>query len=173
MDLQEKLIELSEYNVNFNVANGNFVIKVKYNDEWSIIKPDNNDIAFYRDENDDSIYYYIAPITISLDKLFLAIDETIEYNRELELKVELFRNKMAELQEIFAQESLDVLNTLEFKVKKKKKKKKKEKNIKENDDIINNNVLENKDESNDNVENTEVKEENVSEIDKKISELIK
>jgi hypothetical protein len=103
----------------------------------------------------------------------LAIDETIEYNRELELKVELFRNKMAELQEIFAQESLDVLNTLEFKIKKKKEKMKKEKNIKENDDIINDNVLENKDESNDNVENTEVKEENVSEIDTKISEVLK
>lgn len=173
MDLQEKLIELSEYNVNFNVANGNFVIKVKYNDKWSIIKPDNNDIAFYRDENDDSVYYYVAPITISLDKLFLAIDETIEYNRELELKVELFRDKMAELQEIFARESLDVLNTLEFKIKKKKEKMKKEKNIKENDDIIDNNVLENKDESNDNVENTEVKEENVSEIDTKISEVLK
>lgn len=169
MDLQEKLIELSEYSVNFNVANGNFVIKVKYNDEWSIIKPDNNDIAFYRDENDDSVYYYVAPITISLDKLFLAIDETIEYNRELELKVELFRNKMAELQEIFAQESLDVLNTLEFKIKKKKRDKIKKSKQTEIEEKVS--------EENESVKDIEkedtVEEEKESEIDKKISELIK
>ena len=170
MDLQEKLIELSEYNVSFNVANGNFVIKVKYNDKWTIIKPDNNDIAFYRDESDDSIYYYVAPITISIDKLFLAIDETIEYNRELELKVELFKNKMVELQEIFAQESLDVLNTLEFKIRKKKTKK--EKSNKENDEVIDNKTNEDNEELNGEIENTEVKEENVSEIDAKISKLL-
>ena len=174
MDLQEKLIELSEYNVSFNVANGNFVIRIKYNDKWTIIKPDNNDIAFYRDENDDSVYYYVAPITISIDKLFLAIDETIEYNRELELKVELFKNKMAELQEIFAQESLDVLNTLEFKIRKKKDKTKKEKNMKEKDDVVDDKTQENKDEPNEEAEeNTEIKEEKVSEIDTKISELLK
>lgn len=175
MDLQEKLIELSEYGVSFNVASGNFVIKIKYNSNWTIIQPDGNEIAFYRDENDDSVYYYVASVTTSIDKIFFAIDETIEYNRELELKVELFKEKMSELQEIFAQEPLDVLRTLEFKLKKKKKEKtKKEKVAKEKEDDINNieEVSENEPAVDKN-EETEEQEETLSEIDVKINEVLK
>lgn len=174
MDLQEKLIELSEYGVSFNVASGNFVIKIKYNSNWTIIQPDGNEIAFYRDENDDSVYYYVASVTTSIDKIFFAIDETIEYNRELELKVELFKEKMSELQEIFAQEPLDVLRTLEFKLKKKKEKRKKEKVVKEKEDDINNieEVSENEPTVDKN-EETEEQEETLSEIDVKINEVLK
>lgn len=182
MDLQEKLIELSEYGVSFNVASGNFVIKIKYNSNWTIIQPDGNEIAFYRDENDDSVYYYVASVTTSIDKIFFAIDETIEYNRELELKVELFKEKMSELQEIFAQEPLDVLRTLEFKLKKKKKEKtkkekvvkEKEKVVKEKEDDINNieEVSENEPAVDKN-EETEEQEETLSEIDVKINEVLK
>lgn len=175
MDLQEKLIELSEYGVSFNVASGNFVIKIKYNSNWTIIQPDGNEIAFYRDENDDSVYYYVASVTTSIDKIFFAIDETIEYNRELELKVELFKEKMSELQEIFAQEPLDALRTLEFKLKKKKKEKtKKEKVVKEKEDDINNieEVSENEPAVDKN-EETEEQEETLSEIDVKINEVLK
>lgn len=176
MDLQEKLIELSEYGVSFNVASGNFVIKIKYNSNWTIIQPDGNEIAFYRDENDDSVYYYVASVTTSIDKIFFAIDETIEYNRELELKVELFKEKMSELQEIFAQEPLDVLRTLEFKLKKKKKKEKtkKEKVVNEKEDDINNieEVSENEPAVDKN-EETEEQEETLSEIDVKINEVLK
>ena len=133
MDLQEKLVELSEYNVSFNVANGNFVVRVKYDGSWTIIQPDGNDISFYRDENDNTVYYYVAPVTVNIEKLFLAIDETIDYNRELEQKIVLFKKKMAELQEIFSQEPLEVLNTLEFKMKRKTAKQKKEKQTEERD----------------------------------------
>ena len=181
MDLQEKLIELSEYGVSFNVASGNFVIKIKYNSNWTIIQPDGNEIAFYRDENDDSVYYYVASVTTSIDKIFFAIDETIEYNRELELKVELFKEKMSELQEIFAQEPLDVLRTLEFKLKKKKEKTKKEKVVKEKekvvkekeDDINNIEEVSENEPAVDKNEETEEQEETLSEIDVKINEVLK
>ena len=168
MDLQEKLIELSGYGVTFNVANNNFVIKIKYDDNWSIIQPEGNDIAFYRDEANNSVYYYVAPITVSIDKLFSAIDETIEYNQELELKVKLFREKMTELQELFTKESLEVLKTLEFKVKKKRDKVKKSKQTEIEEEVFGENESVKDIEKEDTVE-----EEKESEIDKKISELIK
>lgn len=168
MDLQEKLIELSEYNVSFNVANGSFVIRIKYDDRWTVIQPDSKDISFYRDDSNDSVYYYVAPITVGIDKMFSAIDETIEYNRELEIKVELFKQKMNELQEIFAQEPLEVLNTLEFKMKKKRDKIKKSKQTEIEKEVS---------EENESVKDIEkedtVEEEKETEIDKKISELIK
>lgn len=129
MTLQERLIELSGYGISFNVANGNFVVRIRYNSEWDVIKPENSEIGFYRDDNDDNIYYYVAPVSMDIETLFSAIDETILYNRELEEKVVLFKEKMNELQKIFAKEPIDVLKTLEFKVKKKKEKVKKEKMI--------------------------------------------
>ncbi len=123
MDLQNKLIELSNYNVTFNVANGNFIVRIRYDEKWDVIEPENNKIAFYRDETDNLLCYYVAPISISIDEIFHAIDETIEYNKELEEKVILFNEKMKELQVIFAKEPISVLKTMEFKMKKKKQKK--------------------------------------------------
>lgn len=189
MDLQERLIELSEYGVSFNVANGNFVIRIKYDDKWTIIQPDGKDISFYRDENDSTVYYYVAPITVSIDKIFSAIDETIDYNHELQLKIELFKVKMGELQELFAKESYDILNTLEFKLKKRKDKTKKE---------INNKPVEEKEEKKDDSDKKTIttdepvipvdkiikyynkkhpkknpkKQDKISEIDEKISKLL-
>ena len=173
MDLQEKLIELSEYGVSFNVANDNFVIKIKYNDNWTIIQPDGDDIAFYRDENVNSVYYYVAPITTSIDKIFAAIDETIDYNLELELKVKLFREKMTELQELFTKENLEVLKTLEFKVKKKKDKIKKSKQTEIEEEVEEQTETKNEVESTTVEETKETeKEEKPSEIDDKISKIL-
>lgn len=123
MDLQNKLIELSNYNVTFNVANGNFIVRIRYDEKWDVIEPENNKIAFYRDETDSFLCYYVAPISINIDEIFHAIDETIEYNHELEEKVFLFNEKMKELQVIFAKEPISVLKTMEFKMKRKKQKK--------------------------------------------------
>lgn len=168
MDLQEKLIELSEYNVSFNVANGSFVIRIKYDDRWTVIQPDSKDISFYRDDSNDSVYYYVAPITVGIDKMFSAIDETIEYNRELEIKVELFKQKMNELQEIFAQEPLEVLNTLEFKMKRKKEKQKKDKT---NETKKEENVSE-ETERTEEMSGNEEETSKISEIDAKINEVL-
>ena len=176
MDLQERLIELSEYGANLNVANGNFVIKIKYDSKWSIIQPDGDEIAFYRDENDSSVYYYVAPVSISIDKIFAAIDETIDYNKELEQKVVLFKQKMEELQDIFAKESLEVLNTLEFKVKKKKvannKKEKQTKEEVEEQTEAKNEVESTTVEETKETEKEEKKEDKLSEIDDKISKIL-
>ena len=165
MDLQERLIELSEYGISFNVANGNFVVKIQYPKDWSIFQPINNDIGFYRDENNELLYYYVAPVTISIEEIFASIDEIFDYNKELELKVKLFKEKMTELQEIFSKESLEVLNTLEFKLKKKKDKQKKEKNVAEAE------IKENTEAKK--AEETKEEEIKPSEIDEKINKVLK
>lgn len=164
-NLQEKLIELSQYNVTFNVANGNFIIRVKYKTDWDIIKPANENISFYRDENDELLYYYVAPISITIDEIFYAIDETILFNKELEEKVILFNEKVKELQTIFAKESIETLNTLEFKVKRKKEKKKDKSSL----DNVNDTIIEVKEKTNEN----EVVDEKTSEIDEKINAVLK
>lgn len=176
MDLQEKLIELSEYNVSFNVANGNFVIRIKYDENWTIIQPDGEDISFFRDDKDDTVYYYVASITVGIDRLFYAIDETIDYNHELEEKIVLFKEKMNELQELFTSEPIDVLSTLEFKVKKRKDKQKKEKTVQEEKANVEEKITsankKNEKKKKDEHQIEPEKENKTSEIDDKISELL-
>ena len=169
MNLQERLIELSKYNITFNVANGNFVIRIRYDEKWDVIEPENKEVSFYRDENDSLLYYYVAPISINIEEIFHAIDETIDYNIELEEKVVFFKQKMAELQEIFAKEPMEVLKTLEFKTKKKKEKVKKEKSLEKVDDKEETTeVIEEK--SSESAEKVEEKE--ISDIDAKINAVL-
>lgn len=135
MNLQEKLISLSEYKLGFNIYNGHVVININYPTEWTIIKPEDDDITFAQE---NSIYYYSAPI-IQMQNIFEVIETTIEFNKEMEKKLELFKLKQKELQEIFAEESYEILETLSFTLKKKKKvakKTPKKEDVKMNNEII-------------------------------------
>lgn len=119
-NLQEKLVSLSEYGTQFEVAKGMFVIRLKYPTDWSVIQPSDDVVKMYKDEAEVGVYYYTMSIASELSLLFEAIDETIGYNKEMEEKVELFKEMLEKLRGIFAEESIETLKTLEFKMKKKK-----------------------------------------------------
>ena len=121
MNLQEKIISLSEYKLGFNIYGGHTIINVTYPKDWSVIKPENENITFARDESNKDTYYYSAPITIDMEEIFINIETTIEFNKEMEKKIELFQIKQAELQNIFIEETYETLETLTFSFKKKKK----------------------------------------------------
>lgn len=140
MNLQDKLMSLSEYNIGFTMYDGNFLISIKYKDSWSIISPEDDAIAFMKDDNSPNVFYYSTPLndeTQHLQHIFDTIDETIAYNKELEQKVELFKQKTEEMQTLFAEKSIEELMTMEFTFKTKRKttkkanKKKTEKTSKE------------------------------------------
>ena len=57
---------------------------------------------------------------MDVEKVFELIDETIEYNKDIEAKSELFKQKIDEMRKIFLEEDLQTLRTMEFKMKKKK-----------------------------------------------------
>ena len=59
--------------------------------------------------------------------MFKTVDTTIDYNMDLQKKLLLFKKKTEELQEIFANETLEVLETIEFKYGLKKKEQQKKK----------------------------------------------
>lgn len=120
MSLQENLIEFSPYNIDFKTQNGWFIISLEYNDEWSIIEPENSKIEYLKKDNR---HYYGSSIDNSsiIDEVFELIRNTINYNKDIEKKLNLFQDKIKELQEIFAQEEYEDLLTLEFKIKKKRK----------------------------------------------------
>lgn len=123
MDLQDKIISLAGYGIGFNVYDGNFLINITYKDKWAVIKPEDKNVKFLRDKDNANVYYYSIPVDKkdSLQNAFDTIDQTIKYNKELEAKVALFKLKLVELQQVFAEKSLEELQNMEFTVKKKTK----------------------------------------------------
>lgn len=122
ISLQDMIIRLSSYGVKFSNYGDNFVIEVKFPPEWTVIKPESENVAFSGDDNNQGVCYYMCPIKNNLSDVFEAINKTIKHNEELKMKVELFKQKVAELQELFVSEPYEKLKEIEFSFKDNKKK---------------------------------------------------
>lgn len=121
MGIQERLVSLSKFNAGLNMLNGNFIVTITYDGNWDVVKPTNPEVIFERDDGNPNMYYYAAPMSMDINAIFESIDETIEYNREIEQKVELFGIKHAELLDLFKSESYENLMQLEFVIPSSKK----------------------------------------------------
>lgn len=187
MTLNEQLIRLSSYKINFNIYEGTVIISLEYPKDWTVLQVNSNDI---QTTSENGRQFYWVPLQTDVEKVFELIDETIEYNKDIEAKSELFKQKIDEMRKIFLEEDLQTLRTMEFKMKKKKLPKKKvteekEGNITEVNDTANDKQTpsENKQEE---VVTESVKEENMvsleetnskvkepTEIDKMIEQAVK
>lgn len=187
MTLNEQLIRLSSYKINFNIYEGTVIISLEYPKDWTILEINSSDI---QTTSENGRQFYWVPLQMDVEKVFELIDETIEYNKDIEAKSELFKQKIDEMRKIFLEEDLQTLRTMEFKMKKKKLPKKKvmegkEDNITEVNDAANGKQTpsENKQEE---VITEPVKEENMvsleetnskvkepTEIDKMIEQAVK
>ena len=187
MTLNEQLIRLSSYKINFNIYEGTVIISLEYPKDWTVLEINSSDI---QTTSENGRQFYWVPLQMDVEKVFELIDETIEYNKDIEAKSELFKQKIDEMRKIFLEEDLQTLRTMEFKMKKKKLPKKKvteekENNITEVNDAANGKQTpsENKEEE---VITEPVKEENMvsleetnskvkepTEIDKMIEQAVK
>ena len=124
-DWENKLKELSGYDIGFEIKQGYYHISIVFDEDWNILEPDNESIYV---EKRNGVYHYIAPAdNVTIAEMFKTVDTTIEYNIDLQKKLLLFKKKTEELQEIFANETLEVLETIEFKYGLKKKEQPKKK----------------------------------------------
>lgn len=145
MTLQDSLKEFAPYNIDIKMIQGWLIVGMTYKKSWQILKPLNELIE--QRENDDRIFYCAPLNQVDADDVFSSIRDTINYNIDMEKKVELFQVKVNELQNIFSELDYEELVTVEFKYKKKKKANKKQsqkvieeeipENIVEESDIIN------------------------------------
>ena len=139
MTLNEQLIRLSSYKINFNIYEGTVIISLEYPKDWTVLQVNSNDI---QTTSENGRQFYWVPLQTDVEKVFELIHETIEYNKDIEAKSELFKQKIDEMRKIFLEEDLHTLKTMEFKMKKKKLPKKKamegkEDNITEVNDAAN------------------------------------
>lgn len=124
MTLQDSLKEFAPYNIDIKMIQGWLIVGMTYKKSWQILKPLNELIE--QRENDDRIYYCAPMNQVDADDVFASIRDTINYNIDMEKKVELFQVKVNELQNIFSELDYEELVTVEFKYKKKKKANKKQ-----------------------------------------------
>ena len=124
MTLQDSLKEFAPYNIDIKMIQGWLIVGMTYKKSWQILKPLNELIE--QRENDDRIFYCAPLNQVDADDVFSSIRDTINYNIDMEKKVELFQVKVNELQNIFSELDYKELVTVEFKYKKKKKANKKQ-----------------------------------------------
>ena len=124
ININEKIKELNGFFLGMNVAEGFIYITVRFPEEWKISNRINEkyDVKTVKTENGLGYYYYTS-MDVGFENVFSAIEDTIEMNQMAVLKQELFMEKIKELQILFEDEPLEVLETIEFKYKKKKGKK--------------------------------------------------
>ena len=116
MNLQDKLISLSEYNISFRINDGNIIVSIEYKDGWTIISPEDSDVKLMKSK-EKNVFYYCTNMDVDkshIQSIFDTIEETIRFNKESEATVELFKVKIAELEKLFSEKSYDELKTLKF-----------------------------------------------------------
>ena len=159
MTLQDSLEEFAPYNIDIKMIQGWLIVGMTYKKSWQILKPLNELIE--QRENDDRIYYCAPMNQVDADDVFSSIRDTINYNIDMEKKVELFQIKVNELQNIFSELDYEELVTIEFKYKKKKKGNAKKQNQKVIEEEIPENIVEESDIINKDEELVEEHNENI------------
>lgn len=127
MNLQDKLISLSEYNIGFRINDKSVYVNITYKDKWQVISPEDENVKLMKGK-DENTFFYTTDINSDkncLQNIFDTIDETIRYNKEVEATVQLFKEKMEELEKVFEEKSYEELKTLTFTFNKKTAKTKK------------------------------------------------
>lgn len=125
MNIKERIERLGMYFHSMNVAAENNIIyvRIQFPKGWgcSELTEYNFNVKSVTDEI-PGYFYFFANMEIGFDKIFDAIEFNIRFNEEAQAKVSLLREKIEELKDIFENEDINVLKTLEFKYKKKKPK---------------------------------------------------
>ena len=129
MDINNRIKKIGNFFQKMNIAEGIIFVSVAFPKEWqmnsSVVEKFGVKIM---NAEDGKGYYFATQIENGFTPVFDAIDKIIEFNEVAGIKKALFLDKIKELQNIFEEESLDVLQTIEFKYKKKKISNKKDKN---------------------------------------------
>lgn len=120
MTASDRVVDYTEYDIRLQLSKGCYVVGVRFDKRWKVLKPSDERVRCMpsNTEKDDSVFY-VADIETGTDPIYDAIDETIAYNIEAQMKIDLFKAKVKELQEIFSTEDYARLATLEFKMKNK------------------------------------------------------
>ena len=130
MNIQERIKNISEYFVGMQMSTEDNVVYVRtrFPDKWVIseLLEDNFKVRGIQDKKNNTQFFF-TNIENGFDVVFDAIDFTIQMNKSALERLELFKEKVEELKELFDSEEIEKLRRLEFTFKKQEKKSRKKK----------------------------------------------
>lgn len=139
--LQDEILKLGDYFRGIEYFNDALIVKVNFPERWQVYPSIDGNIKPAKSDNAVGEYFYYGDMNkVSLDDIFGLIEETIEANKDAELKIQFLNEKVIELKELFKREPYERLSRLKFviedevkekKTKRKYTKKKKEEEITE------------------------------------------
>ena len=93
-----------------------YMVTLTFGKKWAVQMPkeQHEQKVMCAKINEDGTYCYMTEVQNGLGIVFSSIDETIQYNEELEKKIELLKVKAEELKELFAAKNYDELTRLKF-----------------------------------------------------------
>jgi hypothetical protein len=130
MTLQERIKKNEVYFRGMEIVNNTAIIKVLYGEKWGAYPSPDEKIKVAKSEEVPNEWFYYSDYTYTvIDEIFDLIEETIDMNLSAIERLGLFNQKMEELKELFANESLSKLKTLTFHFEEEKPKRNKKKKV--------------------------------------------
>lgn len=110
------------YGLGFDMLENTLVVHIKYPNKWKVMEPtEGSSLKTFFDKPSGRQYYWIDDSS-DMDEILDSIDDTIEFNKDMEERMKLLKEKIEELHTLFSEKDLEELNTLEFVFASKKKK---------------------------------------------------
>jgi len=127
MSLYTQISQFQYYFHSIRLHKDIFIIDIKLPKEWEYINPMNtySDVVGIKNNGQKGKFNYLSFMSQNemddVEKSIDAIHAVINFNKERELKEELMKKKMVELQRMFENADVETLTKLEFNVKKDEK----------------------------------------------------
>lgn len=130
MNIQERIKNISEYFIGMQMSTEDNIVYVRtrFPNNWVIseLLEDNFNVRGIQDKKNNTQFFF-TNIENGFDVVFDAIDFTIQMNKSALERLELFKEKVEELKELFDSEEIEKLRRIEFTFKKQEKKSRKKK----------------------------------------------
>ena len=123
--LQDEILKLGDYFRGIEYYNDAIIVKVNFPPRWQVFPSNDNLIKPAKSETSNGEYFYYGNMNnVSLDDIFTLIKDTIEANKDAELKIKLLAEKYNELKELFKTNTYESLLRLKLVIEEEKKEEK-------------------------------------------------
>ena len=138
LQVEDYISKIGEYFEGIERYNDALIVRVKLPERWGTYPSSDERIKVAKSEEvPNEYYYYGSSNDVNLEDIFQLIIETIQMNKDVLLKIELLKEKVQELKELFDTKPLEELKTLKFVTEQPKKTKAKRKYTKKKKEVEN------------------------------------
>lgn len=112
--LQDRIRNLQPYFLGFEIKETLYIMRIALPSRWSAYNSEDNLIKVTKSDTNNEWFYYADINEVDLNDIFDLVEDTILTNESVTKKIELMRQRMEELKELFQSETLERLETLQF-----------------------------------------------------------